>query len=36
MVGIAQGAFDYAVNYIHNRSQFGKKLADFQVSRERS
>lgn len=30
MVGVAQGAFDYAVSYIHNRSQFGKKLADFQ------
>ncbi len=30
MVGVAQGAFDFALEYIHNRSQFGKKLADFQ------
>jgi butyryl-CoA dehydrogenase/short/branched chain acyl-CoA dehydrogenase len=30
MIGLAQGAFDYAVKYMHERSQFGKKLAEFQ------
>jgi alkylation response protein AidB-like acyl-CoA dehydrogenase len=30
MIGLAQGAFDYAMKYMHERSQFGKKLADFQ------
>ena len=30
MIGLAQGAFDYALKYMHERSQFGKKLAEFQ------
>jgi alkylation response protein AidB-like acyl-CoA dehydrogenase len=29
-VGIAQGALDRAVEYLHEREQFGKPLADFQ------
>lgn len=31
-VGIAQGAFDKAVNYAKQRSQFGKRIADFQAT----
>jgi alkylation response protein AidB-like acyl-CoA dehydrogenase len=30
MLGIAQGAFDYAMGYIHERRQFNKTIADFQ------
>jgi alkylation response protein AidB-like acyl-CoA dehydrogenase len=30
MLGIAQGAFDYAMTYIHERRQFNKAIADFQ------
>jgi alkylation response protein AidB-like acyl-CoA dehydrogenase len=30
MVGIAQGAFDYAMNYMRERKQFGTRLVDFQ------
>jgi alkylation response protein AidB-like acyl-CoA dehydrogenase len=30
MLGIAQGAFDYAMGYIHERKQFNKHIADFQ------
>jgi alkylation response protein AidB-like acyl-CoA dehydrogenase len=30
MVGIAQGAFDAAVEYVKERKQFGKAIADFQ------
>jgi alkylation response protein AidB-like acyl-CoA dehydrogenase len=30
MLGIAQGAFDYALGYIHERRQFNKAIADFQ------
>src|SRR5688572_13330857 len=30
MLGIAQGAFDYAMGYIHERKQFNKAIADFQ------
>ena len=30
MLGIAQGAFDYAMRYIHERRQFNKPIADFQ------
>jgi alkylation response protein AidB-like acyl-CoA dehydrogenase len=30
MLGIAQGAFDYAMHYIHERRQFNKAIADFQ------
>src|SRR6056297_386882 len=30
MIGIAQGAFDAAVNYVKERKQFGKAIADFQ------
>jgi len=29
-VGIAQGAFDYALGYTKEREQFGKRIADFQ------
>ncbi len=30
MVGIAQGAFDAALEYVQERKQFGKAIADFQ------
>lgn len=30
MLGLAEGAFDYALGYIHERRQFGKPIADFQ------
>jgi alkylation response protein AidB-like acyl-CoA dehydrogenase len=30
MLGIAQGAFDYAMGYMQQRKQFGKAIADFQ------
>ncbi|MFT4703365.1 MAG: alkylation response protein AidB-like acyl-CoA dehydrogenase [Bradymonadia bacterium] len=30
MIGLAQGAFDYAMNYIMEREQFGKPVASFQ------
>jgi len=30
MVGLAQGAYDYALKYIHDRKQFGQPVADFQ------
>jgi alkylation response protein AidB-like acyl-CoA dehydrogenase len=30
MVGIAQGAFDYAMAYMRERKQFGTRLVDFQ------
>src|SRR6056297_4063084 len=30
MIGIAQGAFDAAVNYVKERKQFGKSISDFQ------
>jgi alkylation response protein AidB-like acyl-CoA dehydrogenase len=29
-VGIAQGALDFAVDYVRERKQFGKRIADFQ------
>ncbi len=29
-VGVAQGALDYALGYAQERTQFGKKIADFQ------
>jgi alkylation response protein AidB-like acyl-CoA dehydrogenase len=29
-VGIAQGALDFAIGYVKERKQFGKRLADFQ------
>ncbi|WP_416972600.1 acyl-CoA dehydrogenase family protein [Streptomyces sp. 4F14] len=29
-LGVAQGAFDYAKNYVKERKQFGKAVADFQ------
>ncbi|MFC1892363.1 acyl-CoA dehydrogenase family protein [Thermodesulfobacteriota bacterium] len=32
-LGIAQGAFDRALRYTKERRQFGKKLAEFQVTR---
>ena len=31
MLGIAQGAFDATVPYLHQRKQFGKSLAEFQA-----
>jgi len=30
MVGLASGAFDYALKYMVTRKQFGKPIADFQ------
>jgi len=30
MVGLAQGAFDAAMPYLHQRKQFGARIADFQ------
>ena len=30
MLGLAEGAFDYALNYMRERQQFGKPIADFQ------
>ncbi|MBO6522598.1 MAG: acyl-CoA dehydrogenase [Balneolaceae bacterium] len=30
MIGIAQGAFDAALNYVKERKQFGKAISDFQ------
>ncbi|HMJ15079.1 MAG TPA: acyl-CoA dehydrogenase family protein, partial [Polyangiaceae bacterium] len=30
MLGLAQGAFEYAMPYMHERKQFGKAIADFQ------
>jgi alkylation response protein AidB-like acyl-CoA dehydrogenase len=30
MIGIAQGAFDYAMGYMQQRKQFGKPIAEFQ------
>ncbi|TNF23676.1 MAG: acyl-CoA dehydrogenase [Deltaproteobacteria bacterium] len=30
MIGIAQGAFDYAMSYMRERKQFGQRIADFQ------
>ena len=30
-VGTAQAALDHAINYMHEREQFGKKLANFQA-----
>ena len=30
MLGLAQGAFDYAMGYILERKQFGKAIAEFQ------
>jgi acyl-CoA dehydrogenase len=29
-VGVAQGALDYAIDYIKERQPFGKRIADFQ------
>jgi alkylation response protein AidB-like acyl-CoA dehydrogenase len=34
-LGIAQGAFDRALAYVKERSQFGKKLAAFQVTQHK-
>jgi alkylation response protein AidB-like acyl-CoA dehydrogenase len=34
-LGIAQGAFDRALAYVKERSQFGKKLAEFQVTQHK-
>ncbi len=34
-LGTAQGAFDRALDYVKQREQFGKKLAQFQVTRHK-
>ncbi len=34
-IGIAQGAFDRALDYTRRREQFGRKLADFQITRHK-
>ncbi len=34
-LGIAQGAFDRALDYVKNREQFGKKIAEFQVTQHK-
>ena len=34
-LGMAQGAFDRAVAYVKKREQFGKKIADFQITRHK-
>jgi alkylation response protein AidB-like acyl-CoA dehydrogenase len=34
-LGLAQGAFDRAVSYIKKREQFGRRIADFQVSQHK-
>jgi alkylation response protein AidB-like acyl-CoA dehydrogenase len=34
-LGIAQGAFDRAIAYTRERSQFGKKLSEFQVTQHK-
>jgi alkylation response protein AidB-like acyl-CoA dehydrogenase len=31
MIGLAQGAFDHAINYVKERKQFGRPIADFQA-----
>lgn len=31
MLGLAEGAFDAAIPYLMERSQFGKKIGEFQV-----
>ncbi|MDA3896353.1 MAG: acyl-CoA/acyl-ACP dehydrogenase [Desulfobacteraceae bacterium] len=34
-LGTAQGAFERALNYVKQREQFGKKLAQFQITRHK-
>jgi len=34
-LGIAQGAFDRALDYVKQREQFGRKIADFQVTQHK-
>jgi alkylation response protein AidB-like acyl-CoA dehydrogenase len=34
-LGIAQGAFDRALDYAKKRMQFGKRLADFQITQHK-
>jgi len=34
-LGIAQGAFDRALNHARQRKQFGKRLADFQITQHK-
>ncbi len=34
-LGTAQGAFDRALDYVRQREQFGKKLAQFQITRHK-
>lgn len=34
-LGIAQGAFERSLSYVKNREQFGRKIIDFQVTRQK-
>jgi alkylation response protein AidB-like acyl-CoA dehydrogenase len=34
-IGIAQGAFDRALDYVKGRSQFGKRIAQFQITQHK-
>lgn len=34
-IGTAQGAFDRAIDYVKQREQFGRKLAQFQITRHK-
>ncbi len=34
-LGIAQGAFDRALDYVKQREQFGKKIAEFQITQHK-
>ena len=34
-LGIAQGAFDRAIDYVKKREQFGKKIAQFQITQHK-
>ena len=34
-LGVSQGAFDRALDYVKNRRQFGKKLIDFQATQHK-
>ena len=31
MIGLAKGAFDSTLGYVHQREAFGQKIADFQA-----
>ena len=34
MIGLAQGAFDATMPYLHQRKQFGQLIGDFQAMQE--